>query len=303
MQLGIYNSRIPKTLQRNSSPSQYAGVTSWHIPPTPNSPFQTPLLLTFLQSIKNNHVTFNHSHHTAILQFLNQFIPTATMPLLLKLITSSTSYPSLALIKYHAFASNTLNQLMYPPSVSPQALQEWFIEREKRDARSPFQSIVAVVDTERGGEIVAYAKWELPSSLLGEVDHAVDIGPVPPVPEGANAEIWKLFREGVDGMREKWGDKADTFGKSRSHNSISPFHFSIPSDTFAFPQSLNSTPQILIILRTPLPSHAPLAPRPWLRRSSSPLGNRTSGCGGQKMLSGIHTRCVCRLPEIWVGES
>lgn len=153
------------------------------------------------------------------------------MPLQLKLVTSLTDYPSLAAIKYHAFKTNTLNKLMYPPSVSPSALQSWFVEREKRDAQSPFQRIVAVIDTNNEDEIIAYAKWELPSSLVRREDSEetedVELGPVPKIPEGANEEVWKKFRTGLDGMRGKWGDVKEIFG--RSHHVPS---FSFPSTSF-----------------------------------------------------------------------
>ena len=138
------------------------------------------------------------------------------MSLQIKIVTSSEDYPALTHIKYLAFASNTLNQLMYPPSISSQSLQSWFAEREKRDAQCPFQRIVAVIDTEKDNEIIAYAKWDLPSTLVrnedGDEVKPMELGPVPKVPEGANEEIWRMFRGGLDGMREKWGNKEEVFG-------------------------------------------------------------------------------------------
>ena len=104
--------------------------------------------------------------------------------------------------------------------MDPQALQNWFIAREKRDALNPFQRILAVIDSEGEGgegEIIAYAKWELPTSLVvgdGAPQEELDFGPIPPLPEGANREVCRAFRSGVDGMREKWGDKKEVFGMS-----------------------------------------------------------------------------------------
>lgn len=208
------------------------------------------------------------------------------MSLQIKIVTSPADYPALAHIKYLAFASNTLNQLMYPPSISPQSLQSWFVEREKRDAQNPFQRIVAVVDTEKENEIIAHAKWELPSTLVrnedgDEVKH-VELGPVPKVPEGGNEEIWGMFRGGVDGMREKWGNKEEVFGTLRGKTI--PVLETISSFALQYQVPLNS-PSSAIHLevihfntaltkdRAPFPSHAPLAPRTRLRWHAAEMGN------------------------------
>jgi hypothetical protein len=144
------------------------------------------------------------------------------MPLQLKLITSPTDYPALASVRYAAFKDNTLNQLMYFSTVAPQTLQAWFVEREKRDAANPFQRIVAVIDTDlNDGEIIAYARCDLPSTLAGGAK--VDLGPIPKVPEGTNEEIWRAFRAGVDGMRGKWGDVSQIFGTSARFFFFCPF--------------------------------------------------------------------------------
>ena len=138
------------------------------------------------------------------------------MSLQIKIVTPPVDYPALAHIKYLAFASNTLSQLMYPSTIPPQSIQSWFVEREKRDAQNPLQRTIAVVDTEKENEIIAYAKWEFPSTLVRNENGAevkrVELGPVPKVPEGGNEELWGMFRGGLDGMREKWGNKEEVFG-------------------------------------------------------------------------------------------
>lgn len=73
--------------------------------------------------------------------------------------------------------------------------------------------MVAVIDTDKDNEILAYAKWEIPSTLVGEVER-VDLGPIPNVPQGTNEEVWEMFRAGIDGMRAKWGDEKEDFGTS-----------------------------------------------------------------------------------------
>ena len=136
------------------------------------------------------------------------------MPLHFKLITTPTYYSAIAHIRQRAFSSNPFNICLYG-QVSPAVLEDWFVEREKRDSVNPSQRIVAVMNEEE--RILAYAKWEVPANCMSDFPGMVEyesgneaVG-IPKLPVGADAELFARFRGGIDGMRERYSDHREDF--------------------------------------------------------------------------------------------
>lgn len=63
---------------------------------------------------------------------------------------------------------------------------------------------------------MAYAKWEIPADLSkdvrGGMENGVHVVETPKRPEGANDEVWREFRGGIEGMRGRWSDHERDFG-------------------------------------------------------------------------------------------
>lgn len=69
-----------------------------------------------------------------------------------------------------------------------------------------------------GDQLVAFAKWQVPADIAKDIPGEMQGGEsesleIPKRPEGADDELWKRFRKGIDEMRGRWSDCERDFGK------------------------------------------------------------------------------------------